>query len=156
MLCSTVFTVHQQDLGASVAVSLRADSRVWHAWPRSAITSPPATKVWRAFSANTPAGIHLNSTSRRRRHRPLRRPTPGSASTDKCSAPRSSPTPRRRVTAHFLTGTIGQLEGRIRPTILGDQLTVAPGREHDFVNTRLFAGAKEVADRRRLRQAAWA
>lgn len=63
--------------------------------------------------------------------------------TDKYWAATLLPDTKATVTAHFLTGTIGQTK-TYQADYLGDQQTVAPGAS-TTVNTRLFAGAKEVA-----------
>ena len=63
--------------------------------------------------------------------------------TDKYWAATLLPDTKATVTAHMLTGSIGQMK-TYQADYLGDQLTVAPGAS-STVNTRLFAGAKEVA-----------
>ena len=63
--------------------------------------------------------------------------------TDKYWAATLIPDTKAAITAHFLTGTIGA-QKTYQADYLGDQLTVAPGA-NTTVNTRLFAGAKEVA-----------
>ena len=132
---------HQQGRGAGHALSLRADLAPRHAEARGLLH--PARRPDRRARRAGPAGGHLQLDRRQEERSPSRRPTPGSASPTSTGRRRCMPDTKADLQARFSVGPVGT-QKTYQTDYLGDAQTVAPGATATH-NTRLFAGAKEVA-----------